>query len=56
MPGIVKISSCCDYFLRTNELLHAFLPLKLVYYHKEPIAKDGGKGRSAGLVGIKKPL
>ena len=57
VPGCCKkTSSCRDYFLRANELLHAFLPLKLVYYHEELIAKNGEKGRSAGLVGIKQPL
>lgn len=56
-PGCCKkTSSCRDYFLRANELLHAFLPLKLIYYHEEPVAKEGEKGRSAGLVGIKQSL
>jgi SAM-dependent methyltransferase len=51
-----KRSSYRSYFLQENELLHAFLPLKLIYYHEEPVAKEGEKGRSAGLVGIKQPM
>jgi tellurite methyltransferase len=49
-------SSCRDYFLRRNELLHAFLPLHLIHYSEEINAKAGEKGPSAGLVGIKRPF
>lgn len=42
-----------DYYLRPNELLHAFLPLHIVHYHEEVHTRDGEKGRSAGLVGRK---
>ena len=49
-------SSCRDYFLRSNELLHAFLPLHLIYYFEDINAKAEEKGPIAGLVGIKRPL
>ena len=42
-----------DYFLRPNELLHAFLPLRLLYYHEETSVQEGSKARLATLVGVK---
>jgi tellurite methyltransferase len=57
LKGHQKTSSPCrDYFLRRNELLHAFLPLHLIYYSEEVDVKAEEKGPSAGLVGIKRPL
>ncbi|NNG02062.1 MAG: methyltransferase domain-containing protein [Desulfobacteraceae bacterium] len=45
-----------DYFLRPNELLHAFLPLRIVHYRESiPADADGGKA-TAGLVGIKSQI
>ncbi len=46
-------SSCRDYLLRPNELLHAFLPLRLVHYNEEISTQKGSKGPLATLVGLK---
>ena len=51
-----RSTSCRDYYLRSNELLHAFLRLHLIHYFEEIDVKAGEKGPSAGLVGIKRPL
>ncbi len=42
-----------DFFLRPNELLHAFLSLRLIHYHEEMEAQEGSKGCLASLVGFK---
>lgn len=44
---------CRDYLLRPNELLHAFLPLSIVYYREDIRRSTRGHGRSASLVAIK---
>jgi SAM-dependent methyltransferase len=46
--------SCRDYLLRENELLHAFLSLRIRYY-QETIARKGNEPAfTATLVGIKR--
>jgi tellurite methyltransferase len=45
---------CCrDYLLRENELLHAFLSLKIVCYKEAKDQTDAGAAWLASLVGIK---
>ena len=44
---------CRDYLLRTNELLHAFLGLRIVYYREGPDSEADGTDRTASLVGVK---
>jgi tellurite methyltransferase len=45
---------CRDYLLRENELLHAFLSLKVVYYREALSPSPGGERLTASLVGIKR--
>jgi len=45
---------CRDYLLRENELLYAFLSLKIVCYKEAKDKKDAEAARLASLVGIKK--
>ncbi|RJQ57133.1 MAG: class I SAM-dependent methyltransferase [Desulfobacteraceae bacterium] len=45
---------CRDYLLRPNELLHAFLDLKILYY-EEALSSEGDESRPAAtLVGLKR--
>jgi len=44
---------CRDYLLRENELLHAFLSLKIVCYKEANDEEDAETARVASLVGIK---
>jgi SAM-dependent methyltransferase len=46
-------SICPDYLLQENELLHAFLSLKIVYYKEAKHEKDAEAVCLASLVGIK---
>jgi SAM-dependent methyltransferase len=43
-----------DYLLRTNELLHAFLGMRIVYYRETVDPETGDSDRTATLVGVKK--
>jgi SAM-dependent methyltransferase len=52
-PKGTKGPVCRDYLLRPNELLHAFLPLSIIYYREEIRRSATDKGRSASLVAIK---
>ena len=45
---------CRDYLLRENELLHAFLGLKILYYKEGHVSGKPGDVPLASLVGIKK--
>jgi SAM-dependent methyltransferase len=45
--------SCQDYLLRENELLHAFLSLKIVSYQEAKDEEDAEAAWLASLVGIK---
>ncbi len=45
--------SCRDYLLRTNELLHAFVSLQILYYEEKNVDSCRGLGRTASLVGRK---
>ncbi len=45
---------CRDYLLRTNELLHAFLGMRIVYYRETVDPETGDSDRTATLVGVKK--
>ncbi|MFZ7126346.1 MAG: class I SAM-dependent methyltransferase [Desulfobacterales bacterium] len=46
-----------EFLLRPNELLHAFLPLRVIHYGEREEESDGGSpSRTASLVGIRKPL
>ena len=45
--------SCRDYLLRSNELLHAFLSLQILYYEEKNVETCRGPGRIASLVGRK---
>jgi len=45
---------CRDYLLRENELLHAFLALKVVYYREDVRTGEEGPRRLASLVGVKR--
>ena len=47
---------CRDYLLHPNELLHAFLPLHLIYFREDLHTPDGKRGCQASLVAVKKPL
>jgi SAM-dependent methyltransferase len=42
-----------DYLLRTNELLRAFLGMRIVYYRETVDPETGGSDRTASLVGVK---
>jgi SAM-dependent methyltransferase len=44
---------CRDYLLRENELLHAFLSLRILYYKEAKDEKDAEAAWLASLVGIK---
>jgi SAM-dependent methyltransferase len=53
-PGAtIKETICRDYLLRENELLHAFLSLKIVCYKEAKYEKDAEAIWLASLVGIK---
>jgi len=43
-----------DYRLRTNELLHAFLGMRIVYYSETVNPETSDSDRTATLVGVKK--
>ena len=45
---------CRDYLLRENELLHAFLPLKIVFYSETEEKNNGEASQLASLVGLRK--
>ena len=46
--------TCRDYLLRENELLHAFLSLKVLYYREGNISGPKSRGAVASLVAMKK--
>ncbi len=46
--------ACRDYRLRENELLHAFLPLKILYYREGNFPDPKNRGAVASLVAMKK--
>ncbi|MCJ7830358.1 MAG: hypothetical protein MUP74_03125, partial [Desulfobacterales bacterium] len=46
-------SMCRDYLLRENELLHAFLSLKILYYRETQRRRPKSAGRTASLVGVR---
>jgi len=46
--------TCRDYLLRENELLHAFLSLKVLYYREGKISGPENRGAKASLVAMKK--
>ena len=53
-PHPAKVQPVCrDYLLRENELLHAFLSLKIVLYQEVEDTHHGEAAFSASLVGIK---
>ncbi|MEJ2729054.1 MAG: methyltransferase domain-containing protein [Deltaproteobacteria bacterium] len=53
-PDLTKNKLCCrDYLLRENELLHAFLSLKIVLYQEAEDKHHDETAFSASLVGIK---
>jgi SAM-dependent methyltransferase len=45
--------TCRDYLLRKNELLHAFLSLRILYYREERKTEQNESSPVATLVGIK---
>jgi SAM-dependent methyltransferase len=45
---------CQDYLLRENELLHAFLPLRILYYREGDLSGNKDHGPVAALVAMKK--
>ena len=45
---------CQDYLLRENELLHAFLPLRILYYQEGDLSGNKDHGPVASLVAMKK--
>ncbi|MBI9086153.1 MAG: class I SAM-dependent methyltransferase [Desulfobacterales bacterium] len=45
--------ACKDYLLRENELLHAFLPLRIVHYRESHQVEGGRPALMASLVGIR---
>ena len=54
-PHPAKVQPVCrDYLLRENELLHAFLSLKIVLYQEVEDTHHGEAAFSASLVGIKR--
>ena len=44
-----------DYLLRENELLHAFLPMRVVYYEETERREGGRPAVMASMVAIKRP-
>ena len=44
-----------DHYLKDNELLHAFLDLRILYYHEDTVLCHGESRKSASLVGVKLP-
>ena len=53
-PAAEETAMCRDYLLRSNELLHAFLPLKIVYYREGPSDVDEKSRPVASLVAVKR--
>lgn len=53
-PSVDAGGSCHDYFLRNNELLHAFISLDIRFYQETKTASPGKRNRVARLVGVKK--
>ena len=55
-PDDIKSTSehCRDYLLRTNELLHVFLGIWIIYYRETVDPETGDSDRTATLVGVKK--
>ena len=51
-PG-ERSERCRDYFLRTNELLHCFLSLRILHYHEGPENGRDSARRLASLVAVK---
>lgn len=45
--------TCRDYLLRKNELLHAFLPLHIIYYAEKTATHRKSQSKVASLVGLK---
>ena len=43
---------CCDYFLRTNELLHAFLAMHVIYYREAEDPEMKNLDEMATLVAV----
>lgn len=55
IPGCAEQQEHCrDYFLRTNELLHSFLSLRIIHYHEECHTGQDEPRRLASLVALKK--
>ena len=52
IPGTDQ-PACRDYLLRENELLHAFLSLKIVLYTETEEKKNDETAYLASLIGIK---
>ena len=52
--GIDEGPTCRDYRLKENELLHAFLSLKVLYYREGIIPGTKNRGGVASLVAMKK--
>ena len=44
---------CRDYLLRKNELLHAFLAMRIIYYREERDPSKNHSGETATLVGVR---
>lgn len=45
--------SCRDYLLRNNELLHAFLPLHIIYYQERLFKNKKADEPIASLIAVK---
>lgn len=45
--------TCPDYLLNENELLHAFLPLRVLYYRESPRTEGGRPALMASLAAVK---
>ena len=51
-PGSPEQQTCCrDYRLRKNELLHAFLPMEILFYSEAEEQRSGEAVQLASLVG-----
>ena len=44
-----------EHYLKDNELLHAFLSLRILYYRENTVLCHGESRKSASLVGVKPP-
>jgi SAM-dependent methyltransferase len=53
LPAAEATTCCRDYLLRENELLHAFIKMKILFYEETPDPERRQPNRVASLVALK---